>query len=117
MWKRRSDWITGPIFTAAWQCSCSSSCIWPAEDSCEGKGGVLYAAAVFFASFSINVLNFIWHGFHYPNSLPCRQSFIYIFLMLLICYRAYMYLDRHPGNMWPWRLPELYSLCCWRRSW
>lgn len=50
----------------------------------------------FFASFSVNVLNFIWHGFHYPNSLPCRQSFIYIFLMLLMCYRAYMYLKETP---------------------
>lgn len=49
---------------------------------------------VFFASFSVNVLNFIWHGFHYPNSLPCRQSFIYIALMLTVCYEAYMNLDR-----------------------
>ena len=45
---------------------------------------------VFFVSFAVNVFNFIWHGFHYPNSLPCRQSFIYIFLMLYMCYRAYM---------------------------
>ena len=47
----------------------------------------------FLASFSINVLNFIWHGFHYPNSLPCRQSYIYIFLVLFACYRAYSHLD------------------------
>lgn len=47
---------------------------------------------IFFASFSFNILNFIWHGFHYPNSLPARQSYIYIFLVLFICYRAYMYL-------------------------
>ncbi len=45
---------------------------------------------LFLASFSINVLNFIWHGFHFPNSLPSRQSYIYIFLVLLMCYRAYM---------------------------
>ena len=51
---------------------------------------------LFFASFSINVLNFIWHGFHYPNSLPCRQSYIYIFLLLLMCYRAYMHLKETP---------------------
>ncbi len=51
---------------------------------------------LFFASFSMNVLNFIWHGFHYPNSLPCRQSFIYIFLMLFICFRAYAHLDETP---------------------
>lgn len=51
---------------------------------------------LFFASFSVNVLNFIWHGFHYPNSLPCRQSFIYIFLMLVMCYRAYSHLKEIP---------------------
>lgn len=51
---------------------------------------------IFFASFSVNALNFIWHGFHYPNSLPCRQSFIYIFLMLFVCFRAFMYLKRMP---------------------
>ena len=50
----------------------------------------------FYASFSINVLNFIWHGFHYPNSLPCRQSFIYIALMLVVCFRAYENLDSIP---------------------
>lgn len=42
----------------------------------------------FYLSFSLNVLNFIWHGFHYPNSLPCRQSFVYIFLVLLMAYRG-----------------------------
>ncbi len=47
---------------------------------------------LFYASFSVNVLNFIWHGFHYPNSLPCRQSFIYICLVLAMCYEAYTYL-------------------------
>ncbi len=50
----------------------------------------------FLASFSINVLNFIWHGFHYPNSLPSRQSYIYIFLVLVMCYRAYAYLKETP---------------------
>lgn len=39
-------------------------------------------------SFSVNVPNFIWHGFHYPNSLPCRQSFLYIALVLIMCYDA-----------------------------
>lgn len=51
---------------------------------------------LFYASFSINVLNFIWHGFHFPNSLPCRQSFIYIALMLFICYQAYTNLKETP---------------------
>lgn len=50
----------------------------------------------FYASFSLNILNFVWHGFHYPNSLPCRQSFIYIFLMLGVCYEAYVHLKKIP---------------------
>ena len=50
----------------------------------------------FYASFSVNVLNFIWHGFHYPNSLPCRQSFIYIALVLVMCYKAYLELKKTP---------------------
>lgn len=51
---------------------------------------------LFYASFSVNVLDFVWHGFHFPNSLPGRQSFIYIALMLLICYQAYMNLRETP---------------------
>lgn len=39
--------------------------------------------------FSTNVLNFIWHGFNYPDSLPARQSFIYVLLILIMCYSAY----------------------------
>ncbi len=42
--------------------------------------------------FSINVLDYIWHGFHFPNSLPCRQSFLYIFLVLTMGYEAVMHI-------------------------
>lgn len=51
---------------------------------------------IFYLSFSVNVLNFLWHGFHYPNSLPCRQSFIYILLMLSLCCHGYLNLPRIP---------------------
>ena len=39
-------------------------------------------------SFSTNFLNFVWHGFHYPNQLPYRNSFIYIFILLTFTYEA-----------------------------
>ena len=39
--------------------------------------------------FSTNILDFIWHGLNYPDSLPARQSFLYIFLVLTMCYEAY----------------------------
>lgn len=44
-------------------------------------------------SFSTNVLDFIWHGMNYPDSLPARQSFIYIFLVLGMCYDAYRHVQ------------------------
>lgn len=37
-------------------------------------------------SFDNNVLNFLWHGMHYPNQLPYRYSFAAIFLLLTIAY-------------------------------
>ncbi|MCM1027347.1 MAG: YfhO family protein [Roseburia sp.] len=39
-------------------------------------------------SFSTNILDFIWHGLNYPDSLPGRQSFLYIFLVLTMCCEA-----------------------------
>lgn len=46
-------------------------------------------------SFSTNVLNFIWHGLNYPDSLPARQSFLYIFLVLALCYEAFIYIREY----------------------
>ena len=39
--------------------------------------------------FGTNILDFLWHGLNYPDSLPGRQSFIYIFLVLTMCHDAY----------------------------
>lgn len=37
-----------------------------------------------FLTICVNLGEFIWHGFHYPNQLPARQSFLVIFLMLTL---------------------------------
>ena len=39
-------------------------------------------------SFELNLLDYIWHGFHYPNQLPGRQSFVFVFLALTLSYEA-----------------------------
>ena len=39
-------------------------------------------------SFNTNVLNYIWHGFHYPNSLPCRQSYLYNIIILVMVFEG-----------------------------
>jgi len=41
--------------------------------------------------FSTNILDFMWHGLNYPDSLPARQSFIYIFLVLTACCEAFLH--------------------------
>lgn len=52
----------------------------------------------FFVSFANNYLSFIWHGFHFPNSLPARHSFLCILLMLTLGYEAYR--KRKGNKIW-----------------
>lgn len=59
----------------------------------------LLLLAFMLVSFSTNVLNFIWHGLNYPDSLPARQSFLYILLLLTMCYEAFTYIHEYSGNM------------------
>ena len=49
-------------------------------------------------SFNVNVFNFIWHGLHFPNQLPFRNSFVYIFLMVSLAYPAYRSLKEFSGK-------------------
>ena len=49
----------------------------------------LALAGFLLLSFGTNVLDFLWHGLNYPDSLPARQSFLYIFLILVMCYDAF----------------------------
>lgn len=58
----------------------------------------LLLAAFLYVSFANNVLEFIWHGLDVPDSLPGRQAFLYIFLLLVLCYEAYLY--RRKTKLW-----------------
>ena len=42
--------------------------------------GILVLFLLF--SFQLNVLDYVWHGFHFPNSFPARESFFFIFLLI-----------------------------------
>lgn len=46
---------------------------------------------LFVISFANNKLDFIWHGMHFPDSLPGRQTFLYTFLLLVISFEAFLY--------------------------
>ena len=46
---------------------------------------------VFFnLSFIIRQLDYIWHGFHFPNMIPYRFSFLYSFVLLYMAYRGWL---------------------------
>lgn len=52
------------------------------------------------ASFVIQKLNYIWHGFHDTNMIPYRFSFIYSFVMLYLAYRTWLLRKK----LKPWQL-------------
>ena len=43
---------------------------------------------VMYLSFTNRTLNFIWHGFHFPNQIPYRESFLFSFLMVFLGFKA-----------------------------
>lgn len=53
---------------------------------------MLGLAILMLFSFSTNLLDFIWHGLNYPDSLPARQSFMYIFLVLVMSFEAFAHI-------------------------
>lgn len=59
----------------------------------------LVLVSIMLFSFCYNIPNFIWHGLNYPNSLPARQSFLYIFLLLSMGYEAFIHIK---DTKWPW---------------
>ena len=50
---------------------------------------------VMFASCYTNYLNYIWHGFHFPNDLPYRFSYMYSFLLLIFAFRAFTFIKEY----------------------
>ena len=58
------------------------------EKLCNG-----FLICFFLISFNMNYLDFLWHGTHFPNSLPFRFSFLYVLLLLTISYKALIHFD------------------------
>lgn len=52
------------------------------------KAATAILLAIMYFSFNLNYINFIWHGLHFPNDLPYRQSFIYSFILIVIAAKA-----------------------------
>ncbi len=55
---------------------------------------------ILFASTNIRFLDFAWHGFHKPNQIPYRYTFMLSFLIVLLAYRVYTELDALELSGW-----------------
>ena len=53
---------------------------------------------IMFASCYTNYLNYFWHGFHFPNDLPYRFSYMYSFLLLLFAYKAITHIKEYTNR-------------------
>lgn len=49
---------------------------------------VIYLAFII-VSCNMNVLNYMWHGFHFTNMIPYRFSFLFSFILIAAAYRIY----------------------------
>lgn len=56
--------------------------------SIKEKAAHVFLLGLLYFSFNLNVLNYIWHGFHYPNDLPYRFSFMYCFILVKLAHKA-----------------------------
>jgi len=61
------------------------------EISWQQKVKRIILIGLLYVSFANNMLEFIWHGFDVPDSLPGRQAFLYIFLLIVLCYEVFIY--------------------------
>lgn len=41
-------------------------------------------------SFNMNKLDFLWHGFHFPNQIPFRYSFVVSFILVAMAYEVFL---------------------------
>ena len=62
----------------------------------------------FMFSFILRQLDYIWHGFHFPNMIPYRFSFLYSFVLLYMAYRAWTL--RESFRIWQIYLAGVFSL-------
>jgi len=53
------------------------------------KIGTVFALGLITVSCNLNILNYIWHGFHFTNMIPYRFAFIFPFILITAAYRAY----------------------------
>lgn len=62
--------------------------------SLKEKISYILALIFFVFSFDNNIANFVWHAFHFPNDLPYRFSYMYVFIFLVIAFKGLINIDK-----------------------
>ena len=77
----------------------------------------VFMLALLTVSMNMNILNFIWHGFHVTNQLPYRFSFIFSFVLATAAFRAYDVIAAKGVKIYQLFLllpvPAAVFFCCW----
>lgn len=60
--------------------------------------GKAIIAAILLFSMCLNLPTYVWHGFHYPNSLSARFSFLYIFMIVIMCFEAFIHIQSYKNS-------------------
>ncbi|MBQ3356521.1 MAG: YfhO family protein [Oscillospiraceae bacterium] len=69
-------------------CFCCSGKIRLREKLCS-----VFLLLFLFLSFIFRYLDYVWHGFHFPNMLPYRFSFLFSFVTICMAFRAFTLMD------------------------
>ncbi len=56
----------------------------------------VFLLLLFANSFLFRILDYLWHGMHFPNMLPYRFSFLWSFTVIFMAFRAYTQLEHLP---------------------
>ena len=64
------------------------------------KVAAVLVLAFLLVSCNVNILNYLWHGMHFPNMLPFRFSFLFSFVLLTLAYRAFQLLLEERFRIW-----------------
>ncbi|MBE6591116.1 MAG: hypothetical protein E7646_03670 [Ruminococcaceae bacterium] len=71
---------------------------WSTKIALKEKLVVLGVILFMFFSLNLNLLDYFWHGMHFPNQVPFRYGFIVSFMLIALMLRAYSKLE----NMDKW---------------
>jgi len=65
----------------------------------------------FFLSFTVDILNIVWHLFNHPIGFPFRNSYIFVFFFLIIAYNSYLKIQHVDKEIFKKLIPIVFVVC------